>query len=239
MVEILKNKDVAERFAQLHASSHPQAQFLWSIFRDAFHYCAVHLAEIADNARDLDFAIRWGFGWDAGAVRDLAGRGLAARWPSGSPRTSRPGKAWPTRRCRPGRWKRAAPACTARRARSRPRPTATSRAPRCRSTAASRFPTACWARPVKYGETMFETDGVRCWHTGDDIAIVSFKSRMHAIGDDVLDGVQQALDEAERNYMGLVIWQTEPPFSVGANLKKTPAGGARPSKPSALGKLFR
>jgi 3-hydroxyacyl-CoA dehydrogenase len=39
--------------------------------------------------------------------------------------------------------------------------------------------------------------------------------------------------------MGLVIWQTEPPFSVGANLKKTPAGGARPSRPSALGKLFR
>jgi 3-hydroxyacyl-CoA dehydrogenase len=38
--------------------------------------------------------------------------------------------------------------------------------------------------------------------------------------------------------MGLVIWQTEPPFSVGANLKKTPAGGAR-SKPSVLGKLFR
>ena len=39
--------------------------------------------------------------------------------------------------------------------------------------------------------------------------------------------------------MGLVIWQTEPPFSVGANLKKTPAGGARSSRPSALGKLFR
>jgi 3-hydroxyacyl-CoA dehydrogenase len=62
---------------------------------------------------------------------------------------------------------------------------------------------------------------------------------MHAIGDDVLDGVQQALEEAERNYMGLVVWQTEPPFSVGANLKKTPAGGSRPSKPSALGRLFR
>ena len=44
---------------------------------------------------------------------------------------------------------------------------------------------------------MFETDGVRCWHTGDDIAIVSFKSKMHAIGDDVLDGVLQAIDEAE------------------------------------------
>ena len=38
---------------------------------------------------------------------------------------------------------------------------------------------------------------MRCWHTGDDIAIVSFKSRMHAIGDDVLDGVQKAIDIAE------------------------------------------
>jgi 3-hydroxyacyl-CoA dehydrogenase len=92
---------------------------------------------------------------------------------------------------------------------------------------------------AKYGTAIFESDAVRCWHTGDDIAIVSFKSRMHAIGDDVLDGVAQALDEAERNYMGLVIWQTEPPFSVGANLKKTPAGGTRSAKPSALGRLFR
>jgi len=66
VVEILKNKNVAERFAQLHASTHPQAQFIWSIFRDSFHYCALHLASIAHNARDLDFAIRWGFGWDTG-----------------------------------------------------------------------------------------------------------------------------------------------------------------------------
>src|SRR6185295_18021648 len=88
------------------------------------------------------------------------------------------------------------------------------------------FPDRVLGEEARYGETIFETDGVRCWHTGDDIAIVSFKSRMHAIGDDVLEGVQQALYEAERGYMGLVIWQTEPPFSVGANLKKTPSGGS-------------
>jgi 3-hydroxyacyl-CoA dehydrogenase len=70
---------------------------------------------------------------------------------------------------------------------------------------------------------------------GDDIAIVSFKSRMHAIGDDVLQGVQQAIDEAERNYAGLVIWQTEPPFSVGANLKKTSGSGAKAPPARALG----
>ena len=51
LVEILKNKNASEKFTQLHASNHPQAQFLWSIFRDSFHYCAVHLGDIASSAR--------------------------------------------------------------------------------------------------------------------------------------------------------------------------------------------
>ena len=38
---ILKVKNPAEQFAALRASAHPQAQFLWSIFRDLFHYCAI------------------------------------------------------------------------------------------------------------------------------------------------------------------------------------------------------
>jgi len=239
VVEILKNKDVAARFEQLHASTHPQAQFLWAIHRDAFHYCAVHLADIADNARDLDFAIRWGFGWNQGPfeIWQAAGWQALAKWiaddvAAGKGMTSVPLPAWamePGRTAVHGAQGSYSPAASAYKARSalpvyRRQP----------------FPDRLLGEPIKYGETLFETDGVRCWHTGDDIAIVSFKSRMHAIGDDVLDGVQQALEEAERNYMGLVIWQTEPPFSVGANLKKTPAGGARPpSKPSAFSKLFR
>jgi enoyl-CoA hydratase/carnithine racemase len=52
------------------------------------------------------------------------------------------------------------------------------------------------------------------------IAILSFKSKMHTIGIDVLEGVQQAIKEAEQNWRALVIWQTEPPFSAGANLQK-------------------
>ncbi|CAN5364115.1 hypothetical protein BH09PSE6_BH09PSE6_26960 [soil metagenome] len=62
---ILK-KPPAERFKLLRESSNPQAQFLWAIFRDVWHYSAVHLASIANDARDLDFAIRWGFGWTEG-----------------------------------------------------------------------------------------------------------------------------------------------------------------------------
>jgi len=65
---------------------------------------------------------------------------------------------------------------------------------------------------------VFEDEGVRMWHQGDRIAIVSFKSKMHSLGVEVLQGLNRALDEAERNFDALVIWH-EPPFAVGANLK--------------------
>jgi len=238
VVEILRNKDVAARFEQLHASSHPQAQFLWAIYRDAFHYCAVNLAAIADNARDLDLAIRWGFGWSQGPfeIWQAAGWSRIAGWiaediRAGRAMTDAPLPAWALEKDRAG----------VHGAKGSYSPAEKAYKPRSVLPVYRRqpFPDRVLGEEAKYGSTIFETDAVRCWHTGDDIAIVSFKSRMHAIGDDVLDGVAQALDEAERNYMGLVIWQTEPPFSVGANLKKTPSGGARPSKPSALGRLFR
>ncbi|MFY0104306.1 hypothetical protein ABTP95_21050, partial [Acinetobacter baumannii] len=66
IARILKEKDPVKRMKALHDSTNPQGQFLWAIFRDAFHYIAVHLESVADNARDLDFAMRWGFGWSVG-----------------------------------------------------------------------------------------------------------------------------------------------------------------------------
>ncbi|MBM3359465.1 MAG: 3-hydroxyacyl-CoA dehydrogenase/enoyl-CoA hydratase family protein [Betaproteobacteria bacterium] len=238
VVGILKNPDPAQRFAQLHASAHPQAQFLWAVYRDAFHYCAAHLAEIAANARDLDLAIRWGFGWNQGPfeIWQAAGWQQVAKWiaediTAGKAMAGAPLPAWAAAPDRDG----------VHRAQGSYAPAENAYQPRRALPVYRRqaFPDRVLGESATYGETVFETDAVRCWHTGDDIAIVSFKSRMHTIGDDVLDGLQQAIDEAERNYMGLVIWQTEPPFSVGANLKKKPSGGARPSQPSAAGRLFR
>ena len=66
IVARMLKKPAAERLKLLRESSNPQAQFLWAILRDAFHYAAVHLEAIADNARDVDFAMRWGFGMQQG-----------------------------------------------------------------------------------------------------------------------------------------------------------------------------
>jgi hypothetical protein len=82
VAELLKIRAPAERFAKLRASQHPQAQFLWAIFRDLFHYSAYQLAAIADNARDVDLAIRWGFGWQMGPFEtwQAAGWKEVAAW---------------------------------------------------------------------------------------------------------------------------------------------------------------
>jgi 3-hydroxyacyl-CoA dehydrogenase len=81
------------------------------------------------------------------------------------------------------------------------------------------FPqTVLGERQADRGTTVFEDEGVRLWHQGDRIAIVSFKSKMHSLGVEVLQGLNRAIDEAEKNFDALVIWH-EAPFAVGANLK--------------------
>src|SRR5690606_21488444 len=59
-------RPAAERLKLLRNAEGPQGQFLWAILRNGFHYAAVHLATIAETARDVDQAMRWGFGMKQG-----------------------------------------------------------------------------------------------------------------------------------------------------------------------------
>jgi 3-hydroxyacyl-CoA dehydrogenase len=82
IVARMLKKPPAERLKLLRESKNPQAQFVWAILRDSFHYCAVHLGEIADSARDIDFAMRWGFGMSQGPFElwQAAGWLQVAQW---------------------------------------------------------------------------------------------------------------------------------------------------------------
>ncbi len=68
------------------------------------------------------------------------------------------------------------------------------------------------------GETVHESDDLRLWTGGDGIGVVSFKTKMHTVSDDVLAGLWRAIDFAERDFRGLVIWQPTDPFSAGVDL---------------------
>ena len=215
---ILALKSPGEQFAKLRAHPHPQAQFLWAIFRDLFHYCAYHLATIADNARDVDLALRWGFGWKQGPFEtwQAAGWGQVAAW-VGEDITA--GKALAAVAL-PG-WVTTGPAAAGVHTRQGAYSPATNTfQPRSSLPVYARqyFPDPVLGEEPPRTTTILETDAVRVWHTGDDIAIVSFKSKQHTISAAVLDGLQSAIAEAERNWRGLVIWQTSEPFSLGADL---------------------
>jgi 3-hydroxyacyl-CoA dehydrogenase len=216
---ILKTKNPTEKFAALRASQHPQAQFLWAIFRDVFHYCAVQLGSVADNARDLDFAMRWGFGWSQGPFETWQAAGwkaiadaVAADIKAGVTMAATPLPAWVMERS------------------GVHEPAGSYSAAENKIKARSALPVygrqlfperVLGETPDARGETIWENDGVRLWKHPLDagIAIVSFKSKMHTVGDEVLDGVLEAVTRAERDYAGLVVWH-EPPFAVGANLQQ-------------------
>ena len=254
--ELLKRKNPADKFAALRTNQDPQAQFLWAIFRDLFHYCAVHLAGIADNARDLDFAMRWGFGWNQGPfeIWQAAGWGEIAAWinediAAGKSMSETPLPAWVAEMGRGINRGVNQNVQGVHRAHGSYAPSTNIFRPRSALPVYRRqlFPDRLLGEDVQYGETIFETDSVRMWHTvdsaGDDgVAILSFKSKMHTVSSDVLDGIQQAIDEAEQSWRALVIWQTEPPFSVGANLQKATErlkSGEPPSPLSMLAKKLK
>jgi 3-hydroxyacyl-CoA dehydrogenase len=69
------------------------------------------------------------------------------------------------------------------------------------------------------GKTLFEDDAIRLWTLDDAVVIASIKTKMHAISPDVAEGLIMAVDMAEKDYQGLVVWSPDEMFSVGADLQ--------------------
>jgi 3-hydroxyacyl-CoA dehydrogenase len=216
VAEILKIRNPAEKFAKLRESQHPQAQFLWAVFRDLFHYSAYHLADIAETARDVDLAIRWGYGWSLGPFEtwQAAGWKQVAQWiaddiVAGKAMSSAPLPNWvfDGREGVHGAEGSYSPGRNAKLPRST-----------LPVYQRQRFPDPLLGEAFAQGETVYENDGVRLWTDGDGIGVVSFKTKMHTVSDAVLDGLQEAIAIAEQKFKGLVIWQPKEPFSAGADL---------------------
>jgi 3-hydroxyacyl-CoA dehydrogenase len=225
VVRILKEKDPAKKMKALHDSTNPQAQFLWAIFRDTFHYIAVHLESIADNARDIDFALRWGFGQKNGPFESwqAAGWKQVADWikediDAGKALNNAPLPDWVFDgrdgvHAPDGSW---SPARNANVGRSE-------LAVYQRQTFRAPVLGEGGANGATADATVFEDESVRIWHQNDDVLILSLKTKMHVIGAGVINGLAKAIAEAEKNYKGLVIWSADAAeggaFSAGADLQ--------------------
>ena len=230
-------KPAAERLKLLRNAEGKQGQFLWAILRNAFHYAAVHLASIADNARDVDFCMRWGFGMKQGPFElwqeagwlevanmvkeDIdAGKALCKAplpdWVFKGPVADAGGVHTPAGSWNPTTGQFVAP-------RSLP---VYARQHFPESVLGANAPSAATA-----GKTLHEDEAIRLWTLDDEVIIASIKTKMHAIGAGVMEGLSNAIDMAEKDYKGLVIWSPDEMFSAGADLQSMlPAfmmGGAK------------
>ncbi|MGB8374388.1 MAG: 3-hydroxyacyl-CoA dehydrogenase family protein, partial [Salegentibacter sp.] len=71
---------------------------------------------------------------------------------------------------------------------------------------------------IRESKEVFKNSGVVVEDLGDGILNVEFRSKMNTIGGDVLDGINKAIDIAEKDYRGLVVANNGKNFSVGANI---------------------
>lgn len=219
VIEILNEKDWAKRLKALREHSADEAQFLWATFRDVFHYAAAMVGEISDYPRDMDMAIRWGFGWKQGIfeIWQLAGWQNVADWINediaGGKTISKqalPDWVFQLKEGVYGDNKQFDYAT---------------------KTLEKRhwlpiydrqiFKDQVIGESISVSETvLYEDAGVKLWTIDGSIGILSFKTKMCAIGLDVLNGIEKAIAVAEDLCQGMVIWQKEDLFSVGANLEE-------------------
>ena len=221
-------KPAGERLTLLRNAEGAEARFLWAILRDQFHYAAVHLETIAETARDIDFAMRWGFGSKQGPFElwqqagwlqvatmikeDIdAGKALSNAplpdWVFKGPVLDAGGVHTPQ-----GSWSASANQFVPKR--------------QLPVYARQHFPEdVLGANAPSFttlGTTLHEDDAIRLWTlNGDqnDVLIASIKTKMHAISPDVAEGLALGVDMAEKNYKGMVIWSGDEMFSAGADLQ--------------------
>ncbi len=223
---ILAERDPAKKLRALHDSEHPQAQFLWAILRDSFHYSAVHLESIADTARQVDLAMKWGFGHAQGPfeIWQAAGWHDVANWiqqdiDAGKTLSAAPLPHWVTR----------GPVWEAQAVHT-PAGSWNPRDKRFEGRSTLPVYQRQIGAPRLVGEAqdldatvVYENEGVRCWTLPvphpQDVLIVSFKTKMHTLSPDVVRGIVHAVDLAETSYKAVVIGQLDDPFSAGADLK--------------------
>ena len=218
-------KPAAERLKLLRNAEGAEPRFLWAIIRDQLHYAAVHLHIVAETARDIDLALRWGFGMKQGPFElwqeagwltvanmikeDIdAGKALCKEplpaWVFTGPVAEAGGVHTPA-----GSWSASGNKFIARR--------------NLPVYARQHFPEdvagSISVKAETAGKTVHEDDAIRLWTLDSEVLIASIKTKMHAISPDVAEGLSLAVDLAEKDYQGLVIWSPDEMFSAGADLQ--------------------
>jgi len=200
---------VSTRLQTLVFAEDRAGQLAWRLLSESLCYAANLVPEIADDIVSVDQAMKWGFRWELGPFEtwDTLGLARVAKRLEGEGRQV------------PSLVERMLQADHAAFYRRDDQQRLYFDLGQAKHVALAPLPRTLELSTLKAGEQVIRSNaGASLIDLGDGVACLEFHSKMNAIGGDTVAMMQAAVEEVERNFMGLVIGNTAENFSAGANL---------------------
>ncbi|MFL0365457.1 3-hydroxyacyl-CoA dehydrogenase NAD-binding domain-containing protein [Pseudobacillus sp. 179-B 2D1 NHS] len=207
-IELAKQqKGLSAKWKTLIYSDDKAGNFLWKIIAPVLIYSARLTGEIADDIVSIDQAMKWGFGWEQGPFEIWDAIGL----PSSLEKMEAEGFEIPL-------WvKDMMEAGHSSFYREENGEVYFYHNGGYQKVSVSEK-VIDLKRLKKQGKVLKKNSGASLIDIGDGIVLLEFHSPNNAIGADIVQMINYAVDETERNYKGLVIGNQGKNFCVGANL---------------------
>jgi 3-hydroxyacyl-CoA dehydrogenase len=203
-VELSKQeKGLANKMKALVYADDRAGQLLWNILSPVLSYSAHLLGTIADDIVAIDRAMKWGFGWEMGPFETWDAIGLEK-----SVSKMKEVPAWISEMLENGHetfYKEEAGKLYFYQ--------------NGEYVPVTENPKVINLKSIKKEKGVIKKNsGASLIDLGDGVALLEFTSPNNAIGLDIIQMINFAVDEVEKNYKGLVIGNQGKNFCVGANL---------------------
>lgn len=200
---------LSKRFDYLLAGKDLAGEFYRKTFLDGFQYASNRVPEIADEFYKIDQAICAGFGWEMGIFETWDAIGVQKGIDLMRENGFEPA-AWVSEMVSGGSSSFYQTSGGVRQFYDLASKTYQTIPGSEKTIALATF---------KPDKVVYQNDDATIVDIGDDILCLEFHSKMNTMGQGVLEGIQKAIDLAEKNYRGLVIGNEGiEAFSAGANL---------------------
>ncbi len=207
--QIRNVEDVRKRVQLLAFADDRGGQLAWNVLRATLVYAASCVPEIADDLVNVDKAMKWGFNWELGPFETWDALGVKQT----AQRIEQEGGSLP-------------PLVTALLEAGQAAFYQPEKGERRYFDLAQRDYLAAPEDPrvvrlplLKEQQRIVRTNpGASLIDLGDGVAGLEFHTKMNAISGDIVEMMLQAIDDVERDFVGLVIGNEAENFSAGANL---------------------
>ena len=201
---------LGERLKTILAESDRAAELIRALTYQGFQYASVIIPEVADSAKPIDDAVRWGFMheagpfeiWDMLGVKDTAARMKAAGFAPA---------AWVKDMLKAG--------CETFYKYRGDSKVGVYDVARQKYVTIPRSPGLTVLSDLKRAKKVIsENPGASLYDIGDGAALVEFHTKMNALDDDIFAIANEALDRTEKDFDCVVVGNEGEHFSAGANI---------------------